>query len=88
MNERETPIEFPCAFPIKAMGLAEHDIPSLALEIVRRHAPEVTEADLTRRLSEKGKYCSVTIVIQAQGLIQLDRIYQDLTDEPQILVAL
>ena len=34
----ETLLEFPCAFPIKAMGRAEADFEALVVQIVRRHA--------------------------------------------------
>ena len=38
--------------------------------------------------SSSGNYLSVTVTIEAASKAQLDRIYQDLTDCEQVLVAL
>ncbi|NOS88271.1 MAG: DUF493 domain-containing protein, partial [Methylococcaceae bacterium] len=37
----ETLLEFPCQFPIKAMGKADLEMDILVVEIIRRHAPEI-----------------------------------------------
>lgn len=81
-------MEFPCEFPIKAMGLASEALHIKILDIVRRHAPEIDEQALKSRPSSNGKYVSVTITINAQSRAQLDAIYQELTDCKQVLMAL
>jgi putative lipoic acid-binding regulatory protein len=43
---------------------------------------------VTTNSSSSGKYLSVTVTIEARSKAQLDRIYQDLTDCEQVLVAL
>ena len=83
-----SPLEFPCAFPIKAMGPATGTFDALVLDIVRRHAPDVTEAAVTVRPSSEGKYLAVTVTIQARSRAQLDAIYQDLVACEQVMVAL
>jgi putative lipoic acid-binding regulatory protein len=84
----ETLLEFPCRFPIKAMGKTNLELDLLVIEIVRRHAPGIHESAVTTRLSKDGNYISVTIVVEATSKQQLDAIYQDLTDHPNILMAL
>lgn len=84
----ESPLRFPCAFPIKAMGRAEHDIAALVLAIVRRHAPALGDDALTTRPSSGGKWLAVTVVVQAESRAQLDAIYQDLTGHAQIAYVL
>ena len=39
-NKQESYIEFPCQFPIKAMGKASEDLHLHIFEIVKRHAPD------------------------------------------------
>ncbi len=85
--KEESLMEFPCSFPIKAMGKASDDFDSLIVEIVRKHYSYVTEGAVKTRLSREGKYVSVTVTIEAQSREQLDNIYLELTAHERILVA-
>ncbi len=87
-TNRAVEMQFPCSFPIKAMGYADAGFEPRVVEIVRRHAPDVNEAAVQHRPSVGGKYLSVTVTIEAQSRDQLDAIYQELTDCEQVLVAL
>lgn len=84
----ESVIEFPCEFPIKAMGLAGGKLELTVVEIVRRHAPDLGEAAVKSRPSANGKYVSITVTITATSKAQLDAIYMDLTACKQVLMAL
>jgi putative lipoic acid-binding regulatory protein len=87
---KETLLEFPCRFPLKAMGKADGGFEAIAVQIARKHAglwPGEAEPVISRP-SKTGKYISVTIVIEATSQAQLDAIYQDLTDCPEVLMAL
>ena len=87
-SSHESPLKFPCRFPIKAMGLAADGFDALVVGIVRRHAPDILEGAVTSRPSAGGKYLAVTVTIEAHSRDQLDAIYQDLTACEQVLVAL
>ena len=84
----ETLLEFPCQFPIKAMGKANLKLDLLVIEIVRRHAPDIKEGAVSTRASKDGNYIAVTVIVEASSKQQLDAIYQDLTDHPHVLMAL
>ena len=81
-------LEFPCAFPIKAIGKAEADFRQLVIEIVRRHAPELSTNQVSVRESSGGKWLSVTLVILAQSQMQIDAIYRDLNSHERVAWAL
>lgn len=87
MNE-ETLLEFPCQFPIKAMGRADLELDLLVIEIVRRHVDDINEGAITTRPSKDGNYIAITVIIEASSKQQLDAIYQDLSDHPHVLMAL
>ena len=87
-TDDETLLQFPCAFPIKAIGLAEGDFEALVIEIVSRHAPDLDPATLSVRDSSGGKWISVTLTIQATSKAQLDAIYRDLTAHQRVVWAL
>jgi putative lipoic acid-binding regulatory protein len=88
MADTDSLFEFPCAFPIKAMGVAHAEFADLVLNIVGAH---VSPADITgveHRNSRAGKYLSVTVTIRATSRAQLDAIYRDLSGHESILMAL
>ncbi|WP_058557713.1 YbeD family protein [Thiohalocapsa sp. ML1] len=84
----ETLLQFPCSFPIKAMGAADSAIEAAVVEILRRHAPDFDATTLTVRASSGGKWLAVTAHIRAESKAQLDAIYQELTDHELVVYAL
>jgi len=81
-------LEFPCQFPIKAMGRHDAEFERVVREIIFSHAELVTGESLRITPSKAGNYISITAVIQAISQSQLDAIYQSLTDCELVLVAL
>jgi len=88
ITERDTLLEFPCRFPLKAMGRNDAGFRALVEKIILSHAEIYAEEPVTASPSGAGNYLAVTVTIKAQSKAQLDRIYQDLTDCPEVLVAL
>lgn len=83
----DTLFEFPCKFPIKAMGRSIIGIETTIVEIVQRHTAETDIVSVRTRLSTGGKYIGVTITITARSKAQLDAIYMDLTAHPDVLMS-
>ncbi|MGR9074366.1 MAG: YbeD family protein, partial [Gammaproteobacteria bacterium] len=54
MNEHASPLQFPCRFPIKAMGKNSTDFDVRIVEIISRHAPEIHEGAVKTRPSQGG----------------------------------
>jgi len=87
-NRRETLIEFPCQFPIKAMGLASADFDALVVELILRHVDKINEGAVKTKTSSSGKYTSVTVTFEALNQAQLDNVYRELTGHERILTTL
>jgi len=87
-DEEESPLKFPCEFPVKAMGKTDCELDIIVVEIVRRHAPDLTEAAVYTRESKAGNYVSVTVRVNATSRAQLDAIYQDLVDCEAVIIAI
>lgn len=81
-------IEYPCDFPIKVMGRQEPGLAQELVAIVRRHAPDFDGGSVEMRMSRQKSYLSVTCVIRATSREQLDAIYRDLCDHPQVVMVL
>ncbi|HUL40467.1 MAG TPA: DUF493 domain-containing protein [Burkholderiales bacterium] len=81
-------VEYPCAFPIKIMGKSEAGFAQAILQIVMRHAPDFDPASMEMKTSKKGKYLSLTCIIQANSQDQLDELYRELCDHPMVVMVL
>jgi putative lipoic acid-binding regulatory protein len=88
MIEQETVFDFPCDFPVKAMGYCDVEVGSILLDIVSRYVPDVDATRMKDQVSSNGKYVSVTIHFTATSREQLDSIYRDLSDHADILLSL
>ena len=84
----DTLLEFPCRFPIKAMGRNEDGFAAHVRELVGAHFPDVGADDIHTRNSGGGRYVPVTITVTATGKTQLDAVYYALTASERVLVAL
>lgn len=89
MSEQHSPLlEFPCDFPIKAIGLSQEGLEGLVVGIARRHAPDLDQGTVACRLSGAGKYTGVSLTVRARSQAQLDAIYMDLTACPEVVMVL
>ena len=89
MNEPLLPeLLFPCEYPVKVIGKDEDDFFEFVLNLVTRHAPELSPEDFSTRLSSGGKYLSVSVRFIAQSRSQVDGLYQELGRHKRVLVAL
>ncbi|MDZ4731906.1 MAG: DUF493 domain-containing protein [Xanthomonadales bacterium] len=87
-EDRTTLLEFPCRFPVKAMGRNDAQFVSVVSEIILSRAELFEGEQITTSPSKAGTYLALTAVIEAQSLEQLDSIYQALTDSNQVVMAL
>jgi len=88
LPSQDTLLEFPCAFPLKIMGLANTALAQTVLDIVHRHAPDFDGATMEMRASSGGKYVSLTCTINATSKPQLDALYRELSGHPLVKVVL
>ena len=82
------PLAFPCDFPIKVMGRKQPRFVQAVTGIVRKHAPDFDAATVEMRPSRQGKYLSVTCVVRAISRAQLDALYKELCDHPDVVMVL
>jgi len=84
----ESPLTFPCAFPIKVMGRREDGFAQAIAEVVVRHAPDFRPESMEMRSSKNARYLSLTVTIQARSREQLDRLYSELSGHPMVIMVL
>jgi putative lipoic acid-binding regulatory protein len=81
-------IAFPCEYPIRIIGHSRADFRAVVLRIVREHAPDFAEAEVTVRDSRDGAYCSVRVNIVATGEPQLRALHEALLANPSVKLVL
>lgn len=84
----ESLLEFPCPFPIKAMGKDTAEFHLVVRALVEAHTGPVDDQSIKRALSRNGRYVSITITVEAQSQEQLDNIYRSLSGHEDVLMAL
>jgi putative lipoic acid-binding regulatory protein len=90
MSESPEPprIVFPCAYPIKVLGRNAADFQSVVLEVFAQHAGEIQQEHISLRVSNGGRFCALTVVIQATGTQQLERLHADLIATGRVQMVL
>ena len=84
----EALFDFPCRFPVKAMGTNTPDFAQHVETLISQHIIVDDEIDIQLSASKAQRYLSVTVTITAISRAQLDAIYQALTDDQRVLMAL
>ena len=87
-SDEESLIDFPCDFPIKVMGAANSEFHACVHKIATKHDSKYNADKTKEQISKTGKYVSLTLTIYAKDKPQLDKLYQELSDNELVLWAL
>jgi putative lipoic acid-binding regulatory protein len=87
-EEKKSALTFPCEFPIKVFGIASDQFEEAVLTIVKKYNPDLPDTAINKRPSKDGKYFALTVLVNADSQETLDKIYQDLTASPLVLMSL
>ncbi len=88
ITAENTPLEFPCIFPIKVMMLSSDQAREDVLSTVSNHVGFDPQRDVRQRPSRSGRYESVTITVQVESREQLERIYLDVKGIDAVVMTL
>jgi len=84
----ETLLEFPCEFPVKAMGKDTPEFHVAVRELVEQYTGPLEDDRIQNTLSKNGRFVSITITVNARSQEQLDDIYRVITSHDDVLMAL
>jgi len=88
IDATNTPLEFPCDYPVKVMGKASPDFRARMLQVIALHSGALDSARITERPSRDGTYLSLTYLVRAESREQLDRLYRELHATGLVLYSL
>ena len=81
-------ISFPTEFTIRVIGRNTDNFESSVISLLQKHTGEIASGAVRARLSRDGNYLSVIVTFLAENKNQLDNIYQELSNDQQVLMAL
>lgn len=87
-EEKKSLLTFPTDFTIKIFGNATEEFETQVLLILNKHLSKEAEKVIQSRNSANGKYLALSVTIHVDSQEQLDKIYQDLSSSPLVIMAL
>lgn len=84
---KESLLEYPTEFPVKALGRKHPDFRKRVLEVIGQHAQFDNANDVREQTSSNGNFISVTVTFTAENQHQVDSIYQSLHDHELVLLV-
>jgi putative lipoic acid-binding regulatory protein len=88
MTDNESLLQFPCEFPIKIVGKNSANFSEEIMAIVRKHFPEIPDSGFVCNPSQKGNYLAITATVYVHSQEELDALYRELTQHPDIKMVL
>lgn len=85
---KDSPIQYPSAFPIKVMGAKVDGFVHAVTQIAKQFDPAFDASTVELRDSKAGNYLGVTITVTATSREQLDELYRTLSSHPMVKVVI
>ena len=81
-------LEFPVDFPLKVMGARVDGFAQAIADLTRLHVPGFDPARMELRVSSKGTYLSLTLMLRVESRAQLEGLYEALIAHPLVRIVL
>ena len=85
---KDSPIKYPCSFPIKVMGAKADGFVHSIIQVAEQFDPSFDASTVELRPSKGGNYLGLTITVTATSREQLDALYRALSSHPMVKVVL
>lgn len=84
----DSPLTFPCDYPLKVMGAHTEEFRSRMHETVRATLGPDQPLSVSERTSSNGRFLSMTMTVRVGSRDQLDGLYRTLHATGLVLMAL
>lgn len=88
MQDENSPLKFPCDFPIKIVGRPTPEFETFVYATAHKHFPNLAENAFQQRFSKDKSYLAITVIVAAQSKEQIDNFYLELTANKEVLFVL
>ena len=83
-----SPLEFPCDYPLKVMGRHTPEFREKVLAVLAERTGPLHDERVSERASRAGNYVALTCTVRAESRAQLDEMYRALHATGLVLYAL
>ncbi len=87
-QSKEKLLTFPCRFPMKVIGIRQDGLAEEVVGIIQNYDPTFSAANVDMKISNKGNYLSLTVLVNATSQEMLDNVYRALTSHRNIKFVL
>jgi putative lipoic acid-binding regulatory protein len=84
----DSPLTFPCEYPLKVMGAQSDEFRTRMREVVRAELGADQPLAEQERVSSNGRFLSLTLTVKVDSRDQLDKLYRTLHATGLVLMAL
>lgn len=84
----DSPLTFPCEYPLKVMGAQNDEFRTRMREVVRSELGADQPLAEQERVSSNGRFLSLTLTVKVDSRDQLDKLYRTLHATGLVLMAL
>lgn len=81
-------LTFPARFPIKVMGRNTPEFQALVLKVAGSLIPAEKLLKIEEKPSSNGRYLGVTVIAVFDSQAEIDAVYQALSGDPLVIMAL
>ena len=85
---RKSLIEFPARLPIKVIGRNQGAFQKAVEKIVAARIARKDVLDIAEKPSKNARFLSITITARFSDKAAIDKVYEALTREPEVMMAL
>ena len=85
---QDTLLEFPCDYPVKVFGGNTPDFTRHVRDLLAPIIGAVADDAVDTRMSKSNRYLAVTIRFEATSKDQVDAVYEALTADTRVVMAL
>jgi uncharacterized protein len=87
-DSEKTPSIYPCVFPVKIVGECCDEFETSVLAVMKNYADDLSSEKISRKLSQGGKYLSLTINIIAKDREYVEKLYKELNALDKVITVI
>ena len=79
---------YPCVFPVKIVGECCSEFEANVFSVMKRYVEDLSAEKIGRKLSQGGKYLSLTINIVAKDREYIEKLYAELNAQEKVIMVI
>jgi putative lipoic acid-binding regulatory protein len=87
-DTKNLPPIYPCVFPVKIVGESCAEFESAVFAVMKNYVEDLSTEQISRKMSQGGKYTSLTINIIAKDREYVEKLYKELNALDKVIMVI